>query len=61
MTTFIHPLKPEMHTENILVNICSGEEARSDVSDSNSLETGAKEMIRFQESLPDGFKTTLKT
>ena len=42
------------------MNIFSEEEARSDVNVNNSLEIGAKEIIRFQKSLPDGFKTTLK-
>ena len=61
VTIIIHSLKPETHAENILANIYSAEEVKSDVKVNNSLETGAKEMIRFQESLPDGFKTTLKT
>lgn len=60
VTTFIYLVKPETHTEIILVNICSSEEARSDVN-INTLEIGAKDMIRFQESVPDGSKTTFKT
>lgn len=54
---FIHPLKPETHAENILVNIYSGEEAISDVT---FIEVGTKELIRFQKSLPDGFNSRLK-
>ena len=46
--TFIHPFKPKMHTENILVNIYSGEVGRSDINNNSSLEIEAKEMIRFQ-------------
>ena len=61
VTTFIYLVKPETHTEIILVNICSSEEARSDVNINNTLEIGAKDMIRFQESVPDGSKTTFKT
>ena len=59
VTTFTHPLKPEMHAENILVNTYSGEGARSNVNVNNLLETESKGMIRFQESLPDGFSKTL--
>ena len=43
------------------MNIYSGEVGRSDISNNSSLEIGVKEMIRFQESLPDGFMTALKT
>ena len=60
MTRFIHPLKAE-NSKNIPVNRYSGEKARSDVNVNNSLEIWVKEMIGFQDSLPDGFKTTLKT
>ena len=60
MTRFIHPLKAE-NSKNIPVNRYSGEKARSDVNVNNSLEIWVKEMIGFQDSLPDGFKKTLKT
>ena len=46
--TFIHPFKPKMLTENILVNIYSGEVGRSDINNNSSLEIEVKEMIRFQ-------------
>ena len=55
----IYLLKPETHVEIILVNICSRVEARSDININNSLEIGAKVMIRFQESLRQHSKPKL--
>ena len=59
--SFTHSSLKCIQTENIIVNIYSGEVGRSDISNNSSLEIGVKEMIRFQESLPDGFMTALKT
>ena len=55
----IYLLQPEMHVEIILVNICIRVEARSDININNSLEIGAKDMIRFQEGLRQHSKPKL--
>ena len=55
----IHPLAIEEHSNNILVNIYTGEEADKDVNVNKSVEIGLKELKSFQESLPEGFRKTL--
>ena len=52
LVTFIHPLKLERHSANILVNIYNV---------NKSLEIGIDPMNKFQESLPEGFRVKLST
>ena len=47
LATFIHPLKIETHSSNILVNIYNGEEAGDNVSVNWAVEIGEKQMMDF--------------
>ena len=61
LVLLIHPLKLETHGTNKLVNIYDGEEAGENVNVNRSQEIGEEQMIKFQESLPEGFHATLST
>ena len=61
LATFIHPLKIETHSSNILVNIYNGEQAGDNVNVIQAVEIGEKQMKDFQASLPEGFRSTLST
>ena len=61
LLTFIHPLKLETHSANILVNIYNEEEAGENVNVNKSSEIGIDQMNKFQESLPEGFRVKLST
>ena len=61
LSTFIHPLKIETHSRNVLVNIYNGQELANDVNVTESVTVGKNMMKKFQESLPEGFRATVSS
>ena len=61
LLTFIHPLKIETHSRNVLVNIYNGQESGNDVNVTESVTIGKNMMKKFQESLPEGFRATVSS
>ncbi|MEM7297990.1 MAG: hypothetical protein AAF391_06960, partial [Bacteroidota bacterium] len=55
----IHPLEVGDHPADKLVNIYTGEEAPSNVNVHQAVEIGEKQLAKFQDSLPEGFRETL--
>ena len=60
LLTFIHPLKIETHSRNVLVNIYNGQESGNDVNFTESITVG-KNMKKSQESLPERFRATVSS
>ena len=61
LLTFIHPLKIETHSRNVLVNIYNGQESGNDVNVTESVTIGKNIMKKFQENLPEGFRATVSS
>ena len=58
--TFIHSLDVESHNENSLCNVYTGEIAAADVNVNKAFEIGQGQLKSFKESLPEGFRSTIK-
>ena len=54
-----HPLDPNSHDPNVLMNICSSEIASDKTNGHMAKIIGEKQMKEFQLSLPDGFNSTI--
>ena len=58
LSSLIHPLDPTKHPEGVLVNIITGKIAPENVNVDHALELGTKQMKDFENSLPEGFRST---
>ena len=60
LETCLHPLNCSNHPESTLCNIYTGQLSGIKVNVNKSVEIGTKQMVSFQRSLPDGFRSTTK-
>ena len=60
LETCLHPLNCSNHPESTLCNIYTGQLSGIKVNVNKSVEIGTKQMVSFQRSLPDGFRSTIK-
>ena len=60
LKTCLHPLDDQNHLKDALCNIYTGQMADSKVNVNKAVEIGKKQMASFQDSLPDGFRLTIK-
>ena len=58
--TCLHPLNCSNHPESTLCNIYTGQLSGIKVNVNKSVEIGTKQMVSFQRSLPDGFRSTIR-
>ena len=61
MKDCIHPLDPESHNENSLCKIYTGEIAAVDANVKKAFENGRNRQKSFKESLPEVFRSAMKT
>ena len=60
LETCLHPLDDQNHPKDAICNIYTGQMADSKVNVNKAFEIGKKQMASFQDSLPDGFRSTIK-
>ena len=60
LETCLHPLNCSNHPERTLCNIHTGHLSGLKINVKKSVEIGTKQMVSFQRSLRDGFRSTIK-
>ena len=60
LETWLHPLNCSNHPESTLCNIYTGQLSGIKVNVNKSVAIGTKQMVSYQGSLPDGFRSTIK-
>ena len=60
LETRLYPLNCSNHPESTLWNIYTGQLLGIKVNANKLVEIGTKQMVSFQKSLPDGFRSTIK-